>query len=162
MPELQDRERCDRHEEEIRRLRDWSHKVTDAETTTRAGLAKTEKFGIEIAKLRERSHKLTNDLSILGHQTEQRVDDVQKQISAVSAEFWRVAERIPEDLLSRFVGLEGKIDGLVKTFNGGFTKDWSALKTEHDQMKRLIWWAVVAMLAAVLTALLAHVIQSPK
>jgi hypothetical protein len=104
----------------------------------------------EIRMLRERSHKLSNDVAA-----------VSGDILKIETEILHLTERIPLDLGVRLVRFEMKIDEISKQLAADFVKrmEFEVLKVEHEQMKKIIYGFVAIILIAVVGAVVALVVK---
>lgn len=92
---------------------------------------------------------------------ERAITDVQKEIAVISGEMWRIAERIPEDLAARITTMEVVLKGLADDVHKNFVtrEEFSSLRSEHNNIRNLVYGFVGVILLAVISALVALVLK---
>jgi len=92
---------------------------------------------------------------------ERELADLQKELAVVSGEMWRVAERIPEDLAARLTTMEVVLKGLADDVHKNFVsrEEFALLKSEHINVRNLVYGFVGVILLAVISALVALVLK---
>ena len=115
----------------------------------------------ELKVLRDRSHKDANDEMIRSDKLQDGLMDLERGLAGALADIEKITERIPVDLATRFIRFEMKLDHLSVQIASDFVKrtEWEVLRTEHDQMKKLIYSTVGLILMAVVGAVIAMVVK---
>lgn len=104
----------------------------------------------ELLGLRTRSHALANSLLAM-----------QGQLGDISTKLTRLDTVIPDDLLVRLVAIEMTLEHMHATIKEDYVKrpEWEVLRTEHDQIKRIVYGTVATLLTGILAALFALVVK---
>lgn len=120
-----------------------------------------ERHEEEIKLLRDRAHKVANDLMKANLTAVETAASLQKELTEIRGHTHRLSEKIPDDISVRLVRLELKLDALTASHASDFVKrgEWEVLRSEHDQMKRLIYGFVSVILLSVIGALVALVLK---
>lgn len=118
----------------------------------------------EIKTLRERSHKMADEITALNLDAAEKFNDVQKQVATVSGELWRIAERIPEDLPARLLKLELMLTNLASNVESKFVtrNEFTVVLTEHEQLKKVVFGAISLAITAIAMSLIYHVVTGAK
>ena len=94
--------------------------------------------------------------------------DTEVRLATLAVEVQAIAQRIPDKINETLVGLSLKMDQLIKDMER-VRKDleadyvnqteFSILKLEHDQIKKLVWGFIAMVLTAVMGAVIALVVR---
>lgn len=123
------------------RLHDqWKQTVDDA----------TTRHADEIKTLREKGHKVAND-----------VTELHGEFVDIDNELKILTNRIPTDLTDRLIRFEIALNGITKQLTEDFVKrvEFEVLKVEHEQIKKIIYGFVAIVLLAVVGAVVALVVK---